>query len=207
MINTIVIASGNAGKIVEIRDALRGYSVALPTQADFGVDGADETGVTFVENALIKARAVAAATGLSALADDSGLVVPALGNAPGLYSARYAGAQRSDADNNAKLLREMADIVEGDRAAYYYAVIVFIRSESDPRPVIAEGVWRGVIARAAAGGNGFGYDPLFYDEAVGKTGGEMQLAEKQQRSHRAQSLRNLTTQLKTHQILPPRDAE
>ena len=189
-----VIASGNNGKIREIRAALAGFPIRLTTQAEAGVSAADEPYATFIENALAKARHVSAKTNLPALADDSGLVVPALGNAPGVYSARYSGDDADDVKNNAKLLTAMENIK--DRRAFYCALIVHIRHADDPAPLVAEGFWRGEITLEPRGNGGFGYDPLFYDARVGKTGAEMSLAEKQRVSHRGKSLRRLTRLLR-----------
>lgn len=192
---SIIIASGNRGKIVEIQNALAHLPITLSSQEQHGIANAAETRKTFVENALDKARWVAKQSGNTApvLADDSGLIVPALNNAPGLYSARYAGSERDDKKNNQKLLAAMENI--NNRAAAYYAVIVLIKNEDDPQPVIAEGCWRGSIARAPAGDNGFGYDPLFYDETLQKTAAQLTMQEKNKVSHRGQSLRHLTTAL------------
>ena len=195
MTDSVVIASGNVGKIREIRAALAEHWIlALPSQTELGISAAVESHPTFLENALAKARHVARHSGMAALADDSGLVVPALGDAPGVYSARYAGANADDAQNNAKLLAALTHTK--DRAAYYYAAIIFITTENDPMPIVAEGCWRGEILREQRGSGGFGYDPLFYDPKVGKTGAEMSIDEKQQVSHRGQSLRYLVAQLK-----------
>ena len=195
----VVVASGNAGKIAEIRAALAHLPLALSCQADWGVAGGEEPHRTFVENALEKARHVArqiADTSKQApfvLADDSGLIVPALDNAPGLYSARYAGDDRDDDKNNKKLLAAMDGVEQ--RAAAYYAVLVLIKNESDPQPIIAEGIWRGVVVREPMGEDGFGYDPLFYDEQLQKTAAQMSMEEKNAVSHRGQSLRRLVAAL------------
>lgn len=203
--NTVVLATGNNGKVREIRAALSPFGLSLPTQAEFNIAAAAEPHPTFLENALAKARHVAAAANLPALADDSGLVVPALGNAPGVHSARYAsvpsdfGDATPDARNNEKLLRAMDGVSE--RQAFYYALLVFVRSANDPAPLVAEGFWRGEIATAPRGDGGFGYDPLFYDDSIGKTGAEMSIAEKQRSSHRGRSLRRLARLMRWRQSL------
>lgn len=206
MLSDIVIASGNQGKIAEIRAALHngagagaGMELRLPTQGELGIGGADEPHATFLENALAKARHVSAASGMPALSDDSGLVVAALDNAPGVHSARYAGADATDEKNNAKLLAAMQGV--DARQAFYYAAMVLVLHAQDPAPVFAEGYWHGEIAHELRGSNGFGYDPLFYDPRLGKTGGEMQRAEKERVSHRGQSLRRLLRLLRLRRLL------
>ena len=191
----LLIASGNAGKIREIKSHLCD-SIDILTLADVDLPQVDETADTFVENALAKARSAAMASSLPALADDSGLCVPALGGAPGVHSARYAGEQRSDADNNAKLLAQLASMKDPQqRHAYYIAVIVLVVAPDDPMPLICQGVWHGEIALAPRGDGGFGYDPIFFDSERQKTGAEMTLDEKMTVSHRGKSLRELTRQL------------
>jgi XTP/dITP diphosphohydrolase len=193
MFDTIVIASGNAGKILELRDSLAGVVKHLPTRTELGIDEPDEPHVTFFENALAKARHTARQAKAPALADDSGLVVPALNNAPGVRSARYAGEEANDADNNAKLLSAMDGVA--DRRAFYYAAIVLVNAADDPAPVFAEGLWHGQITAPPRGQGGFGYDPVFLDPVLNKTGAEMTLSEKQERSHRGKSLRAILRQL------------
>ena len=193
MFDTIVIASGNAGKILELRDSLAGVVKHLPTRTELGIDEPDEPHVTFFENALAKARHTARQARAPALADDSGLVVPALNNAPGVRSARYAGEEANDADNNAKLLSAMDGVA--DRRAFYYAAIVLVNAADDPAPVFAEGLWHGQITAPPRGQGGFGYDPVFLDPVLNKTGAEMTLSEKQERSHRGKSLRAILRQL------------
>jgi XTP/dITP diphosphohydrolase len=166
-------------------------------QKRLGVEDVPETGLTFVENALIKARHAAAVTGLPALADDSGLIVDALGGAPGLYSARYAGQPTSDAANNAKLLEAMRDVPDDQRRARFYAVIVLLRHPEDPQPLIAEGAWEGQITRELRGNGGFGYNPLFLDPDHGLTAAEMDTALKNRLSHRARALEALGQRLTT----------
>lgn len=191
--STVVIASGNAGKIREIRQAFAATNIVLKTQGELNINGADEPYATFVENALAKARHVAKLSGLPALADDSGLVVPALDHAPGVYSARYSGENATDQSNNDKLLTAMQSIT--NRQAYYYACIIYIASVDDPAPIVAEGMWHGEITQQPMGEGGFGYDPLFLDVTIGKTGAQMTIEEKYQVSHRGQSLRHIFSQM------------
>lgn len=199
---TIVLASGNAGKLREIRAALTAAQAAdlhLPCAAELGASAADELHGTFFENALAKARVVAAYTGLAALSDDSGLVVSALCGKPGVHSARYAGANANDDTNNKKLLDAMCDVA--DRRAFYYAAMVYVAAADDPVPVFAEGFWRGEIITEPRGNGGFGYDPLFFDPTVGKTGAQMTAEEKNRVSHRGLALRRLLRLLKRRKIL------
>lgn len=186
---SIVIASGNCGKVREIRAALRPLDAATPSLADLSVRQVAEPHATFMENALAKARAAAAAAKSAAVADDSGLVVPSLGGQPGVHSSRYAGDNATDSDNNCKLLAAMRKIRR--RQAFYYAAMVFVASAEDPAPVFAEGYWRGEILTEPRGAGGFGYDPLFFDAVAGKTGAQMSVDEKNAVSHRGQSLRHL----------------
>jgi XTP/dITP diphosphohydrolase len=189
----IVLASNNAGKLKEFQSLLSVLDLDVRAQGEFNVPEADEPFATFVENALTKARHAARLTGLPALADDSGVCVNALGGAPGVYSARYAGEPKSDAANNAKLLADLAS--HEDRSAYYYCVLVYVRHADDPQPVIAEGLWHGEIATAPSGEGGFGYDPYFYLPALQKTAAELTSAEKNAQSHRGQALRELIGKL------------
>jgi XTP/dITP diphosphohydrolase len=186
MFKKLVIASNNAGKLREIGQILAPLGVEVLPQSAFNVPEADEPHGTFIENALAKARHAAALTGLPALADDSGLCVDALGGAPGVQSARYAGEPRSDERNNAKLLQELGE--RSDRQAHYYCVIVVMRHAQDPQPLIAQGVWRGEILRAPRGFGGFGYDPLFLDVESGQTGAELAPSKKNLMSHRGKAL-------------------
>ena len=183
----IVLASGNRGKLVELRELLGDLGIELVAQTGLGVGEVEETGLTFIENALITARHAAAATGLPALADDSGLIVDALGGAPGLYSARYAGSPTDDAANNAKLLHELRDVPAGQRSARFHAVIVLLRDPADPRPLIAEGSWEGLIADVPRGSNGFGFDPVMFIPEFGKTFAELPVEVKNANSHRGRS--------------------
>ncbi|QDE41039.1 RdgB/HAM1 family non-canonical purine NTP pyrophosphatase [Luteibacter pinisoli] len=184
----IVLASGNAGKVVELEQLLAGSGVQLVPQTTLGVSDADETGLTFVENALIKARHAARATGLPALADDSGICVDALDGAPGLYAARYAGTHGDSAANNAKLLRELDGVPTEKRTAYFIAVLVLLRHAEDPAPLIAEGRWHGRILEAPRGAGGFGYDPLFLPDGSDLGAAEIEPALKNRLSHRGQAL-------------------
>ena len=191
----LVLASGNPGKLAELRALLADAGVELVAQSDLGVDDAEETGLSFVENALLKARHAARATGLPALADDSGLCVDALGGAPGLYSARYAGGHGDSAANNAKLLRELEGLQPERRGAHFHAVIVLLRHPEDPQPLVAEGVWPGSILDAPRGEGGFGYDPLFLDPEHGHSAAEMEPALKNRISHRGRAVAQLRQRL------------
>ncbi|MDR7192233.1 RdgB/HAM1 family non-canonical purine NTP pyrophosphatase [Luteimonas terrae] len=198
---TLVLASGNAGKLIELRAMLADLPLTIVPQRELGVDDVPETGTTFVENALIKARHAAKVTGLPALADDSGLIVDALGGAPGLYSARYAGSPTDDAANNTKLLQALDGLPEAQRTARFYAVIVLLRHADDPQPLIAEGSWEGRILDAPRGYNGFGYNPVFLDPAQGLTAAEMEPERKNRISHRALALQALRDRLATSGLL------
>lgn len=195
MATKILLASNNPGKIREIQALLSGLGWEVLPQAAFVREEAEETGLTFVDNALIKARHAARASGLPAVADDSGLEVDALGGAPGVFSARYAGPGADDAANNAKLLSEMADVADGLRTARFRCVMVYVRHAGDPAPLIAEGAWEGVILRELRGANGFGYDPLFFVPERGCASAELAPADKNQWSHRGRALRALAAQL------------
>lgn len=191
----LVLASSNAGKLAELRDLLGDTGIELVAQTDLGVEDIEETGSTFVENALLKARHAAAVTGLPALADDSGICVDALGGAPGLYSARYAG-QHGDAQANIdKLLAALKDVPDAQRGAHFYAVIVLLRHAGDPRPIIAEGIWHGRILHQRQGERGFGYQPVFYDTEYDVSAGEIDDALKNRVSHRARALAALRERL------------
>ncbi|WP_397473337.1 RdgB/HAM1 family non-canonical purine NTP pyrophosphatase [Pusillimonas sp.] len=188
----VVLASNNPGKLKEFSAILSGVGIQMVPQGLLGVSETDEPYTTFIENALEKARHASRHTGLPALADDSGLCVDCLGGAPGVYSARYAslqGGQKSDAANNQHLLHVLEG--ETDRAASYVAVLVYVRSADDPRPIVAEGVWRGSIAKEPAGENGFGYDPYFFLPDLGMTAAELPAEEKNRHSHRARALSKL----------------
>ena len=184
----IVLATGNPGKVREIQAILADKGVEVVPQSEYRVEEAEETGLSFVENALIKARNAAAATGLAAIADDSGLCVDALDGAPGIYSSRFAGPQCSDADNNALLLEKLAGLSEQQRGAGFQCAIVYIRHASDPIPLIVQATWRGFISDHAAGENGFGYDPLFYVPEYQCTSAQLDPQVKNRISHRGQAL-------------------
>ena len=192
---TWVLASGNPGKLRELAELLAAFRVELVSQVSLGVAPAEESGATFIENALIKARNAAAVTGLPALADDSGLVVDALGGAPGIRSARFASVDATDADNVAHLLEQLADVPAGERNAHFHCSIVLMRSAADPAPVIAQGEWYGEIAATPSGSGGFGYDPVFYDATLGVTAAELDRAVKNRVSHRGKALAALAEAL------------
>lgn len=191
----LVLASSNHGKLEELRGLLADTGIALVAQSDLGVEDAEETGATFVENALIKARHASRQTGLPALADDSGICVDALNGAPGLYSARYAG-EHGNADRNIdKLLDALKDIDGERRGAHFYCVLVLLRHADDPQPLIVEGEWSGQILHARRGSGGHGYDPVFFDAQRGQTAAEMPLEEKNRISHRGKALAGLKQRL------------
>ncbi|MGN6789239.1 MAG: RdgB/HAM1 family non-canonical purine NTP pyrophosphatase [Rhodanobacteraceae bacterium] len=192
----LVLASGNAGKLVELRELLAGSGIDLVAQNEFGIDDAEETGRSFVENAILKARHAALASGLPALADDSGLCVDALGGAPGLYSARYAGVHGDNAANNAKLLRELEGLPDPQRIARFVCVLALLRSADDPDPIIATGRWPGRVLHVPRGEHGFGYDPVFLpDDGGGLGSAELEPALKNRISHRGQALAALREML------------
>lgn len=193
MSETFVMATGNMGKLAEIRQILAGAGLTIEPQSDFNFEPAEETGGTFLENALLKARHAANETGLPAIADDSGLVVDALDGAPGVHSARYAGRAASDRENIGKLLHALRGIQ--DRSAAFHCVTVVAWPADSREPLVAEGVWRGTITVQARGDGGFGYDPVFYDPELGKCAAEMSPAEKNARSHRGQAFRALGAML------------
>jgi XTP/dITP diphosphohydrolase len=186
-----VLASGNAGKLIEIGDVLADLPIELVAQSTLGIDDAEETGSTFAENAILKARHAASISGLPALADDSGICVDALSGAPGLLSARYAGRHGDSSANNAKLLESLADVADDARGAHFYCVLVLLRSANDPAPLIAEGRWHGSILRAPRGSQGFGYDPLFFDPVRAIGAAELDPFVKNRISHRGQALARL----------------
>ena len=192
--NKAVLASGNPGKLLELQDALAMTRWELVNQSVFDVPEAEETGLTFVENALIKARNAAQHTGLAAIADDSGLVVPALDGAPGIYSARYSG--HGDVANNEKLLQAMCNFDGAQRRARFICVLVFLRHAEDPLPIVAEGHWDGFIANAPCGHAGFGYDPIFLPEGQIRHAAELTKHEKRALSHRGQAVKALSHALR-----------
>lgn len=196
----IVLASHNQGKIRELNKALQPLSINLIPQSQFHIDEIEETGFTFIENALQKARHAAHMTNLPAMADDSGLCVPALSSQPGIYSARYAGIGAGSDKNIDKLLKQMEGLKEEKRAAYFYCVIVFLRHAEDPVPIIGEGKWWGSITEQRQGEQGFGYDPIFYVATENKTAAELSIDHKNRISHRGQALKILIQQLYNNQI-------
>ncbi|TFH87562.1 RdgB/HAM1 family non-canonical purine NTP pyrophosphatase [Billgrantia azerbaijanica] len=191
----LVLASGNAGKLREFHQLLLPLGVAIRPQADFGVGDVEETGLTFVENALLKAREASRISGLPALADDSGLAVDALHGQPGIYSARYAGEPKSDTRNNAKLLEAMAEVPAGARTARYWCVLVLLRHAEDPVPLIVQRCWEGEVLTEPRGAGGFGYDPLFWLPDQGRTAAELSADEKNRLSHRGRALQALVAAL------------
>ncbi len=192
-LQTVVLASGNAGKLKELQRILAPLPVLLKSQGEFAVPEVAETGLTFVENALLKARAAAAHTGLPSIADDSGLEVDYLRGRPGIHSARYSG--KGDAANNARLLEELGDLPLKQRSARYQCVLVYLRHEKDPVPVICQGVWEGLILFEARGAGGFGYDPLFYLTEQHCSAAELDPALKNRISHRALASASLLEKL------------
>ena len=192
----LVLATGNKGKLAELSALLAPFDWQVLPQSDFQVPDAIEDGLSFIENALIKARHASRLTGLPAIADDSGLAVDALGGAPGIYSARYAGEHGNDLRNLQQLLLDLKDVPQGERAAQFHCVLAFVRHADDPVPVIAHGIWHGQIAFDAAGSGGFGYDPIFWLPELGKTSAQLAKADKAALSHRGQALRLLLTQLR-----------
>jgi non-canonical purine NTP pyrophosphatase, rdgB/HAM1 family len=187
----IVLGSGNPGKLMEFSGLLKDCAIRVVPQSALGVPEVGETGLTFVENALLKARNAARHTGLPALADDSGLEVDALHGAPGIYSARYAGSEANDADNIARLLRELADVPEHQRCARFQCLLVYVRHTTDPTPLIVQGTWEGRIAFAPRGAHGFGYDPIFYVPTLERCAAELDPDTKNRVSHRGQALSRL----------------
>jgi len=191
MNKTIVLASSNAGKVRELNQLLGGLQLEVVPQSHLNVADADETGLTFVENAILKARHAAQHTGLPALADDSGLEVDALHGAPGIYSARYAGAKASDTENLQKLLGLLKDVPQEKRGARFQCVLVYLRHALDPTPLICQGTWEGRILHEPRGANGFGYDPVFYVPTHAVSAAELSTETKNFLSHRGQALRQL----------------
>ncbi len=191
----LVLASGNAGKVRELSAMLAEHAIEVVPQNSLGVHEVEETGLTFVENAILKARHAAEITGLAAVADDSGLEVDALKGAPGIYSARYAGDGADDASNNAKLMAALHGLPEAERSARFVSVIVFMEHAADPTPLIAQGFWEGRILAHPRGQGGFGYDPLFWVPSQQCASAELSPEEKNRLSHRGMALRELTAQM------------
>ena len=192
----VVLATGNPGKVRELASLLADFGLDIVAQTELGVGSAEETGLTFIENAILKARHAAHITGLPAIADDSGLAVDALGGAPGIYSARYAGSNASDQQNLDKLLLTLKDVPDEQRRASFHCVLVYLRHAEDPTPIVCHGSWQGVLTHEAAGSGGFGYDPIFFVPELGKTAAELTREEKNAQSHRGQALRLLLDALR-----------
>ncbi|MDO4696096.1 MAG: RdgB/HAM1 family non-canonical purine NTP pyrophosphatase [Neisseria sp.] len=193
MFEQIVLASSNSGKLKEFAALFGTKNIKILPQSQFGIPECPEPHHTFLENALAKARHAAGRSGLPALADDSGICFPALGGAPGVLSARFAGEPKSDAANNAKACKQLAE--QDDRSCYYVCVLVLLRHEHDPQPIVAEGIWRGTWQNQAAGSNGFGYDPHFFLSEYGCTAAELSVEHKNIVSHRAQALQQLLAKI------------
>lgn len=192
----VVLATGNAGKVRELASLLADFGLDVVAQTELGVESAEETGLTFIENAILKARHAAQITGLPAIADDSGLAVDVLGGAPGIYSARYSGEDATDQQNLEKLLETLKDVPDDKRQAQFHCVLVYMRHAEDPTPLVCHGRWPGVIARQPAGAGGFGYDPIFFVPSEGKTAAELTREEKIAISHRGQALKLLLEALR-----------
>lgn len=197
MKNKILFASSNSGKINELQSILDEFDFTVIPQTQLGIQDAEETGLTFIENALLKARNACQHSGKPAIADDSGLVVHALDGAPGIYSARYAGKNADAKTNINKLLKDLEDIPTENRQAHFHCTLVYLEHAEDPAPLICEGRWDGIILHAPAGHQGFGYDPVFYDPNEQASAAELSSTRKNQISHRGQALRMLATKLKT----------
>ncbi|OHT24604.1 XTP/dITP diphosphatase [Providencia stuartii] len=192
----VVLATGNPGKVNELADLLRDFGMDIIAQTSLGVESAEETGLTFIENAILKARHAAKQTGLPAIADDSGISVDALGGAPGIYSARYAGEDATDEQNLHKLLEAMKSVPDGQRQAQFNCVLVYLRHAEDPTPLVFHGRWHGMITHEPCGQGGFGYDPIFYVPELNCTSAELSKSEKQAVSHRGKALAMLLDALK-----------
>ena len=192
----VVLATGNAGKVRELASLLGDFGFDVVAQTALNVESVEETGLTFIENAILKARHAAKVTGLPAIADDSGLAVDALGGAPGIYSARYAGENASDEQNLQKLLVALEDVPDDRRGAQFHCVLVYLRHADDPTPLVCHGAWPGVITRQPAGSGGFGYDPIFFVPPEGKTAAELSREEKIAISHRGKALKLLLEALR-----------
>ncbi|WP_062264502.1 XTP/dITP diphosphatase [Endozoicomonas arenosclerae] len=192
----VVLASGNQGKLRELQQMLSGLDFEVLPQSEFNVDSVEETGLTFVENALIKARHAAETSGLAAIADDSGIEVDALNGQPGIYSARFAGKDATDQENNQKLLKRLEGLPREQRTARFHSVLVFMRHAEDPTPLICHGSWEGYILETPAGEQGFGYDPLFFVPDQNCAAAELSREQKNRVSHRAKAMAQLLEQLK-----------
>jgi len=196
MARKIVLATSNQGKVKELKNLLSGLNLKIIPQTDLKVTDAEETGLTFVENAILKARNACEQTGLAAIADDSGIEVDALLGAPGIYSARYAGTSANSQDNINKLLAELKEVPDEKRNARFRCVMVFLRHAKDPSPIIAEGAWEGLILKSASGSQGFGYDPVFFTPEHKCSAAEIAQIEKNKISHRGKALGKLLVKLK-----------
>ncbi len=190
--NKIVLASSNLGKIKEFSEFFLGLEFDLIGQSELGIESPIETGATFIENAIIKARHASLEAGLPSIADDSGLIVPALDGEPGVFSSRYAGIDATDAQNNRKLLQNMKNVSLQHRKCYFVCILIFLRFSSDPAPSVAEGRWEGMIGDEPLGHNGFGYDPIFIEPKSGKTAAQLSPQTKMSYSHRGKAFRNLS---------------
>lgn len=199
----IVLATGNLGKVREFKQMLADQSFEILPQSEFNISEVEETGLTFVENAIIKARHAADISGLPAIADDSGIEIDALKGAPGIYSARYAGPDASDRDNLEKVLKDMESVGEQQRTAQFQCVLALLRHANDPTPIICQGTWKGILLRQPVGENGFGYDPIFWLEGEQCTSAQLAPEVKDQLSHRGQALRQLVNVLKNTGHLYP----
>lgn len=195
----LVLASSNKGKISELSALLAPYQLQIISQQALGVADADETGLTFIENAILKARHASLATGLPAIADDSGLAVDALDGEPGIYSARYSGEAATDSDNISKLLQAMHNVPTAERSARFHCVLVYLRHASDPTPIVCHGIWPGRISETIKGDGGFGYDPVFIPTGHTVSAAELSKEQKAALSHRGQALRQLVTLLQPQQ--------
>ncbi len=195
MLNKIVLASSNASKLSELKSLLAAYPVEIILQDQLGVPEAEETGLTFIENAIIKARNACLHTGLPAISDDSGLEVDVLDGKPGIYSARYAGDVRTTENYCRRLLEELEGVPANKRKAQFQSVTIFMRHDKDPSPLIGSGTWKGEILTETKGAGGFGYDPIFFIKALNKTAAELSKEEKNQYSHRSQAMQILLKQL------------
>lgn len=193
----IVLASNNAGKLAEFKNMLADCGFDIRPQSEFDIDSVEETGLTFIENAILKARHASELSGCPAIADDSGIEIDALNGAPGIYSARFAGEYASDSDNNEKLLSELKNIPETNRSARYQCILVFMKHAQDPTPIIAQGTWEGQILTEARGDGGFGYDPLFWVPSHKCASAELEKAEKNRISHRARAMAALLKKIRT----------
>ncbi len=191
----VVLASGNKGKLLELKSMLSASGLDVIPQSDFDLETPEETGLTFVENSILKARYVSEQTGLAAIADDSGIEVDALHGEPGIYSARYAGEDATDMENLQKLLLNMEDMNDENRQCRFHCVIVFLQYPTDSTPIICQGIWEGQLLREPVGKNGFGYDPAFYVPGYACSSAELSPEQKNQISHRGQALRELAKKL------------